>query len=476
MTVYLLVVEDDNGFVEEIKQLLDTLPGGCSYQVVGSREEACARLKGSFFDLVVLDLKIPTHAGALDAQPEHGIYVFHEIRSNAPGTPIFVLTGSPAEDHFRALLKNSQQIDVWSEGRKTGTVEFFRKYEFEQFPAILTSVSNAIESLDEIEINRCGLDLNLAELRLIKIFAKKFQGVRCVVTKLGQGLSGARVVRLLVTNDQGVQTSNAVAKLAKLTHIRDEGDRFDRYVARLNPASTPRKLAALEFGGYDLAGIFYGLADGFDRSIFDVAMEDTSACGTVIRNIEKATAPWCECVPESRKAIKQIRQRLLRDELFSQIINEFDLEWVKGFEERNIQTRWACIHGDLHGCNVLVSGNCEINLIDYGDVGDGPVCLDPITLELSLLFHPDTVVPSGVWPTHDQARNWGNLDIYLENCSFPVLVRELRGWALRVAAGGRDVAASAYSYLIRQLKYGDTDKDLAMALLTGVKAFYDVDT
>jgi len=57
-----------------------------------------------------------------------------------------------------------------------------------------------------------------------------------------------------------------------------------------------------------------------------------------------------------------------------------------------------------------------------------------------------------------------------------VFVRELREWALRAAAGSRDVAASAYSYLIRQLKYGDTDKELVIALLKGVKAFYDTET
>jgi hypothetical protein len=95
---------------------------------------------------------------------------------------------------------------------------------------------------------------------------------------------------------------------------------------------------------------------------------------------------------------------------------------------------------------------------------------------LSLLFHPDSAGICGSWPTIDQARNWGALNSYLVNCPFPEFVTELRSWALRVAGGNREIAASAYSYLIRQLKYPDTDKLIAMALLDGVRAFYDVDT
>jgi hypothetical protein len=44
---------------------------------------------------------------------------------------------------------------------------------------------------------------------------------------------------------------------------------------------------------------------------------------------------------------------------------------------------------------------------------------------------------------------------------------------MRVGAGNREVAASAYAYLLRQLKYADTNKDSVLALLAGVKAYYD---
>ena len=476
MTMHILVVEDDEDFVVEIQDMIADLPGGCTSYVARSRTEACAQLKANYLDLVILDLKIPTVTGALDAEPQHGLYVFDEIRLVAPGTPIFVLTGSPAEDYIRNLLQHSQRIDIWSEGRKAGTIEFLRKLEINQFLSIICPIADAINALADVELNRGGIELSLAEQRLIRIFAKKYQGVKCVVSTLGQGLSGARVIRLVVTNIQGVQVANAVAKLAGFEVVRSEAERYERHVAPLVSSAAPSKLAILEFGAYNLAGIFYNLADGFDRSIFDIAKQTPEQCVATIECIENATAPWVGSVPETRKYIKQFRQRLLSDETFFEVQTEFGLSWAQSFEERLVQTRWACIHGDLHGCNILVSADGKINLIDFGDVGDGPASLDPVSLELSLLFHPDSAGICGSWPTIDQARNWGALHSYLVNCPFPEFVTELRSWALRVAGGNREIAASAYSYLIRQLKYPDTDKLIAMALLDGVRAFYDVDT
>ena len=226
---------------------------------------------------------------------------------------------------------------------------------------------------------------------------------------------------------------------------------------------------------HKLAGVFFGLANGFNESAFDVARNAPERSEAVIRSVKDATARWIAGVPETRKTVRELRQRLLTDESLNQIREAFNLNWIADFEAREIQTRWACCHGDLHGCNVLVS-QAQVTLIDFGDVGDGPASLDPITLELSLLFHPDAPDRAGRWPSTNQARRWGDLDAYLENCPFPEFVRECRNWALRVAVGKREVAVSAYSYLARQLKYDDTDKDRALALLDGVQSFYDGST
>ncbi len=66
------------------------------------------------------------------------------------------------------------------------------------------------------------------------------------------------------------------------------------------------------------------------------------------------------------------------------IVQKHSLTWADEFEDRNIQVRWCCAHGDLHGHNVLVATDGSACLIDYGDVMDAPASLDPVTLELSL--------------------------------------------------------------------------------------------
>ena len=475
MTLHVLIVEDDEDFVEELRETIGHLPGVHKIRIAGSRDQACEMLGDGFLDLVILDLKLPTVSGALDADPEHGHAVFNQIRSVAPGTPIFVLTGSPAEDFIPKLLSSHQQIDIWSEGKKTDTILFLKKFDIDKCLETLMPVAQAIECLSDVELDRGDVDLSLAEDRLIRIFAKKYQGRRCVVSGLGGGLSGARVIRLRVTDRQGVQVHDAVAKLSTHTDVRREGDCYDKYVTRLAPSASPRKLATLEFGAHKLAGVFFGLADGFDESAFDVARNAPERSEEVIRNVEATMAPWIEGVPETRTSIGQIRRRLLCDESLDEVRDTLGLDWIEEFEARDIQARWGCSHGDFHGCNVLVSP-AGVALIDYGNVCDGPASLDPVTLELSLLFHPDAPDRAGAWPSVEQTRRWGDLDAYLEDCPFPQFVRECRDWALRAGAGAREVAASAYSYLVRQFKYDDTDKDRALALLEGVRSFYDGST
>ncbi|MFZ0408996.1 MAG: phosphotransferase [Cyanobium sp.] len=173
-----------------------------------------------------------------------------------------------------------------------------------------------------------------------------------------------------------------------------------------------------------------------------------------------------------------MRLRLISDQVLEEILQQFELSWTAEYEAREIQTRWCCVHGDLHGENVLVAQDGSAVIIDYGEVGEGTACLDAVSLELSLMFHPKGPFrPKGSdftdWPTEAQAATWGELDHYVLGCPAEAFVRQCRAWALRSAAGRREVAATAYSYLVRQLKYGDTSKKLAIALLSGVRAFYE---
>ncbi len=72
-------------------------------------------------------------------------------------------------------------------------------------------------------------------------------------------------------------------------------------------------------------------------------------------------------------------------------------------------------------------------------------------------------------PGADACRLWHDLPAYVVDCPMPDFIGARRVWAFNVAAG-REIAACAYTYLLRQLKYDDTDKDRIVASLVGASA------
>jgi CheY-like chemotaxis protein len=472
MTVHVLIVEDDPDFADAVTRVISELPGRSKISVATCRDTAFDFLKNHFFDLIVLDLKIPTIDGALDANPLHGHAVFGRARTVAPGTPILVLTGSPAEDFIQDLLARAEKVDVWGEGKKIGTVMFLKKGKFDEASSVIAPILAAVNTLAGVELDKGQVTLTTEDDRLIRIFAHRFRGTRGILSQLSGGLSGAKVVRLRVTNSDGVRIHDAVGKLGSHTEVRDETQRFDNLVSRLDPVATPRKLATIEFGAGARAGVFYGLADGFDTSVFDICKQSDGREKSAIIAIEALTKRWVDGVPQTRRTVGSIRQRLLADADLTTLRSQFDLAWTTEFETHEIQIHWSCVHGDLHGSNILLSPQGAAVLIDYGDVGDGPASLDPITLEMSLLFHPQKPLQNSDWPSLELAGHWGDLNQYLVGCPASSFVSECRAWSTRVAAGKREIAASAYAYLIRQLKYPDTNKDMILALLNGVRSFY----
>jgi CheY-like chemotaxis protein len=474
ITMQILVVEDNQDFLVDLVQALCVLPGVPEIKVAVSRDTALEMVEQGFFDLIVLDLTIPTIDGALDATIEHGNAVFAKSQEIAPGTPIFILTGSSADEIFSSLLERKETVDIWGEQTRRGTIDFLPKRLFDELRAKISPVAAAVQALSDVEIKKAGkpFQLNIAEDRLVRSFTRRRGGTRCVLAELSGGLSDTRVFRATVFDQAGSTRINAVAKMGSHAAIQAEALRYDREMSRLSSNATPRRLETAEFGGKNMAVVFYGLAGGYGRSLFQVAIEAPAMVANIITQIEDLTAPWRDRVPESRSPIARIRRRVLDDTKFRELAATFSLDWVAEFERRDVQTRQCTIHGDLHGGNVLVNENGGATLIDYGDVGEGAAPLDPITLELSYFFHPDGPLRESQWPTPAQARMWGTED-YLNECPMPEISRGCKRWADAVCAGHREIAAVAYAYLVRQLKYAETDKERVLNLLTGARAFFD---
>lgn len=220
MTAHILVVEDDEEYITELQRIIAESDGPAVATFVTNRDDAVAKLESGFFDLAILDLKIPTAAGTTDFDPEHGKYVFHHVRNVSPGTKILVLTGSPSDDFIAPLLAQKHDSDIWSEGAKVDTVEFLKKIHIDQAPEKINRVVSAIHALSDIELKTNGLNLSTGEDRLVRIFAKHFKAFTCSIHPIGAGKSGARPLRLQMFDKTGALIREVVAKLGDLPKMQ----------------------------------------------------------------------------------------------------------------------------------------------------------------------------------------------------------------------------------------------------------------
>ena len=138
---------------------------------------------------------------------------------------------------------------------------------------------------------------------------------------------------------------------------------------------------------------------------------------------------------------------------------------ITSIEQCVVRAGHCSQHGDLHCANVVFAEQGDAMVIDFGDAGELVLTLDPITLELSTVFHADHAkLPSG-WPTAANMNGWVVPEAFAQGCAFSPFILGCRNWALAVAASPEEVVATAYAYAMRQLKYDDTRKPLLRELI-----------
>lgn len=465
----ILIVEDEQDFVEEIKRIVSSVCREPIYTIASSVEAATDGLQNGFFDLIFLDLKLPTVDGAMDSDPQHGRDLLDMARSVAPGTPIFMLTGSSAEQFLPEMMALNHQVDIWGQGKALPLIGFQPKHRINNLHKLIEPYVNSCDAVCDVEISTIT-DMDLRVARLVRIFTASVGGVFCEVRKIGGGLSGALVLKLVVKDGDGAKIHNSIAKIGAPDDIRDEVERHDRYILRLDPSSTPRKVAVLNHGAKDASGVFYSLASASDLTGFSAIHGNA---GVVVKGIMGCLQRWTDAVTQRRISIESIRQAFISDEQFGAIRHLIQHDWVDRFEQSPVFANCVCVHGDLHGMNVLLSDTMVPVLIDYGDVGEGVASRDPITFELSVFFHPEGPLKDSQWPDESEALLWGQSNFVTESCPAAEFFNSCREWAEAVAAGKRERAAVAYGYLVRQLKYPGCNVARVNALLGGVKRLYD---
>ncbi len=433
------------------------------------RDDALAQLQSSFFDLVILDLTIPTTRAGLDAAREHGQEVFYAARKHADGTPVRILTGSEPDGFCLGLAKYGQSVDLWGSGVEIPTISYLAKEEAVTLVQEIEALSRDLARTDEIGIDTWGRQLSLSpeDRRALRAFTRRYGGVSCTLRPFGSGLSDASVFRLFVLDERGHNKTVCVAKLGDNAVLQTELTAFES-VTQLRMGSYTPLLQRTGKGLRGRAAIFYALADGYDRSLFDVIRADPKAAAQVVRDLRGKLARWTDAKYLDNVRISEIRRRLLSDAKWLSLCEKFQLQRLQAVEDLPVRVHRGCIHGDLHCGNILVDAQNSPVLIDFGDVGAGFSCLDPVSLELSLIFHRDAVQQGTSGQFHERLRQWPDIDAYTHDSTLGECVVACRDWAHEVAGSDAAVLAAGYAYTLRQLKYDDVEPALTMTLLDSI--------
>jgi CheY-like chemotaxis protein len=466
----ILMVEDNKAFAEVVCQTLESVSNIAVTHAI-SKQSALAALRDGFFDLIILDLSIPTNDDALDAAPEHGQIIFHEARKLTPGTPIHILTGSEPDSFSLKLAKYGEQIDLWGSNRPISTIDYHPKEDVDALIGELNILAKDLAVTENIELDTRGKQISFSpeHRRILQTFSRLHGGASCLVQKLGGGLSDAKVYRITVRNMQGHTKIISVAKLGTSDEVQAESEAFKHSVALLSIGTATPLVICQNKGVRDSGGVFYALAEGYDQTFFDfIASKEPSSSKAIATQVQAGLKRWSEAKEMVSTTVGKIRAQLINDENFHELKTKFDLSFTADIEDIEVKVFQSCLHGDLHGGNILVNKEGHPILIDFGDVAIGYTCIDPVTLELSLIFHPDAVKLGLAGSLTAQVDQWPHIDAYGKGSPIHDLVSTCREWAHDVGGSDKAVLAAGYAFAVRQLKYPTVAPELTLRLVKGI--------
>ncbi|HEV7290105.1 hypothetical protein [Sphingomonas sp.] len=468
-----LLVEDEKPRIDAIFGKLEAAFGVGAVDVAEDRDSAIDLISARPYDLVVLDQRIPSGPGQLNADVDHGRAVLEYIRGEAPHTVVYFLTALPMDDEYvDIIVAQGEKLDIYGDRKPVPLVLRFRKAQLDPFFAAVESLVGTARVTHHIEINTKGKDLGLneEEARLIRCFGRLQDGICVDVEPINDGLSGARVVKADVKASDGQIRMWAVGKLGKHADIASEMLRYEKEVMRLPSGSYAPLLIPGQARVLGRMAAFYRLLAGYDRTIFDVLRAsdpDAAACVKVLQEAEEA---WAKQPIVRKDTVFEHAKRLIWEDRFPAIhslIPEID---CAGYEAKAVSVNLCTRHGDLHGENARVDAKLRVMMLDYGSVDLLPSAIDAITMELSPFFHPHGHRDLLKWKPEDGPIDWFDVEAFAALTAVPEYVKACRVWAHKDAFGNREVLVCAYTYVMRQLQYPGADVALARAILPSIIA------
>lgn len=466
-----LIVEDEDASLEETIAVLKDLDANAEVFVAGDQATALQLLNDTEFDLIVCDLKIPPAPNDLGADEAHGLAVHASAQEICPGTPLIFLTGRATPTNVQHQLSYGVVTDYYGL-EATPLVQLAVKDGNRQEVEYIRDMVTGLESLDQCSVS-CEPQGEASDLllRAVRTYAKQL-GALEVDLELLSGLSGAEVARAIFRIPNG-QTRSILVKLQDREAARDERSRYDQNVPnklRLGYFA-PSAAAPIEHGLRKQAALFYTVAAD-TRSLFRLAADSPEKAADVVASMAVDHLPWTSEQHIVEVNLGDLRRRRLPDD-DPRVQPLFNEPWRGEIEALDVSLHVSTTHGDLHGLNVLVDTAGRATLIDYGDVGVASTALDPLTLEMSVLFHKDGP-QEAKRRSLEQLRAWSRVEEFADGSDYAPVFHQCRSWANRVTTA-ESLFATAYVHAVRQLKYRDVQPDDALAVaFSAGKALLDL--
>lgn len=470
-----LFVEDKATFAEEVDGAIARIPDCDELVWVRSRDGALEKIASESFDLVLLDRKLPTGDDVLDDHIDHGWAVFQTVQAHSPGTPVWFLTGTEDAD-FAADINNDYGRAEDLHGRNA-TEQMYRVFWKKRIDHCLQKLGEFAafrKALERIAVQTMPLDLGLdaEEARVVRLFGNRHHAAAMVVTSLNGGLSNSRVLKIVAKAADGRVLTTAAAKVSSLPETKAEAERYQNEILRLRPGGFPQLAAKIEVACGNKGGLFYGMVGETVESLFNRIALGHPEVPRIPAELRSIMGPWYQGKRIEQIQVAQIRRRFIRDTALPGVQEHMAGINIGDIEGHVVLATTCCQHRDLHCANVVFDGRGRAMLIDFGDTGQAYASVDPVTLELSTVFHSQHVSISNDWPSEAAITAWLNLDEFTRECPFAAFISACREWANAEAGSPGEVVAVAYGYAMRQLKYQDTNKALARALIRSCIAFF----
>lgn len=457
MALRILIVEDEDRSLKDTIAILESVVDDLQVVVALSRDDAITTLEQEDFDLIICDLRIPTTTNDLDVDETHGLAVHAAAQECCPGTPLIFLTAFATPRNIRQQLSTGMVADFY--GREAAPlVQLAIKDDPTECADLVAEFVSGLLSLESCAVE-CDDPVDPLLVRATQVYAKRVNAVRAKLSLSG-GLSSAQVAQAIFHDRQG-QTRSILIKLQGRKDALAEISNYNRNVPnKLQPGYFAPSVEPALHGLRKMAALYYTIANQH-LSVFKVLAEDPARAARIVTAIEEAHQPWTTETRQEEILVADLRRQRVSDSIIMEHASALGPSFQ--VEDLVVSMDRCTSHGDLHGENILVDSADRPTLIDYGDVGLANAALDPLTLELSLIFH--TAGPARVtdWPTSAQLERWADLEVYIEDSPFTQFVSRCRSWALTIAQP-ETVYATAYVHAVRQLKYGDVPPAHAIAV------------